>query len=198
MLFPTAHVDRIPSSGAEPCSTPPSPTRGEGRRFRCHAFAFSRRNTPELDQENSSAHQTKRARGRPGAAAPAASCVKWKTHELVTTGVGGSIRPSLRDGFNGFLRALLGDRAFLPPSPARYEGITCVMRRYRRQFERQRRGVRTTRLRRPRSARLVFARRRVHRIPHSTFVTIAIRPSDRGGTAECIVLILAKREAVYF
>jgi hypothetical protein len=28
------------------------------------------------------------------------------------------IRHSLRDGFNGFLRALPGDRAFLPPSPA--------------------------------------------------------------------------------
>src|SRR5262245_10896509 len=29
------------------------------------------------------------------------------------------IRHSLRDGFNGVLRALPGDRAFLPPSPAR-------------------------------------------------------------------------------
>ena len=27
-------------------------------------------------------------------------------------------RHSLRDGFNGFLRTLPGDRAFLPPSPA--------------------------------------------------------------------------------
>jgi hypothetical protein len=27
-------------------------------------------------------------------------------------------RHSLRDGFNGFLRALLGDHAWLPPSPA--------------------------------------------------------------------------------
>ena len=31
----------------------------------------------------------------------------------------GSCRHSLRNGFNGFLRALPGDRAFLPPSPAR-------------------------------------------------------------------------------
>ena len=30
----------------------------------------------------------------------------------------GKTRPSLRNGFNGFLRALPGDRAFLPPSPA--------------------------------------------------------------------------------
>jgi hypothetical protein len=37
----------------------------------------------------------------------------------VTTGSAGSARHSLRDGFNGFLRTLPGDRAFLPPSPAR-------------------------------------------------------------------------------
>jgi hypothetical protein len=30
------------------------------------------------------------------------------------------IRPSLRNGFNGVLRALLGDRAFLPPSRAAF------------------------------------------------------------------------------
>jgi hypothetical protein len=34
--------------------------------------------------------------------------------------------------------------------------------------------------------------------PASTFVTIAIRPSDRGGTAESIKLILANGEAIYF
>src|SRR5260370_42574434 len=35
------------------------------------------------------------------------------------TGSAEAIRPSLRNGFNGFLRALPGDRAFLPPSPPR-------------------------------------------------------------------------------
>jgi hypothetical protein len=54
---------------------------------------------------------------------PVASCVKTKTHELVTTGEAGSTRHSLRNGFNGLLRALLGDRALLPPSPARCESI---------------------------------------------------------------------------
>jgi hypothetical protein len=48
---------------------------------------------------------------------PRSVCEKWK-HTEVTTGVGGSSRPSLRNGFNGFLRALLGDRAFLSPSSA--------------------------------------------------------------------------------
>src|SRR3984885_8627854 len=33
-------------------------------------------------------------------------------------GHAGNVRHSPRNGFNGFLRALLGDRAFLPPSPA--------------------------------------------------------------------------------
>jgi hypothetical protein len=35
------------------------------------------------------------------------------------TGSAETLRPSLRSGFNGFLRALPGDRAFLPPSPSR-------------------------------------------------------------------------------
>jgi hypothetical protein len=43
-----------------------------------------------------------------------------KAHELVTTGSTETIRLSLHDGFNGFLLALLGDRAFLPPSSADY------------------------------------------------------------------------------
>jgi hypothetical protein len=44
----------------------------------------------------------------------------------------------------GLLRALPGDRAFLPPSPARCE--------HRGRLERQHRGARTTRLRRPPSS----------------------------------------------
>src|SRR4249920_3092207 len=32
-------------------------------------------------------------------------------------------RHSLRDGFNGFLRALPGDHAWLPPSPVRRESV---------------------------------------------------------------------------
>src|SRR6266404_3017494 len=42
-----------------------------------------------------------------------------KAYELVTTGSDGINRLSPRNGFNGFLRALLGDRAFLPPSLAK-------------------------------------------------------------------------------
>jgi len=52
-------------------------------------------------------------------AAPEVSCAisdKKNAHEH--TGSAEAIRPSLRSGFNGFLRALPGDRACLPPSSA--------------------------------------------------------------------------------
>jgi hypothetical protein len=48
--------------------------------------------------------------------APAASYAKVKSIRVSHHRFTGSIRPSLRNGFNGFLRALLGDRAFLSPS----------------------------------------------------------------------------------
>jgi hypothetical protein len=65
---------------------------------------------------NESCAPKKRAQGMPGAQlAPAASCKKTR---VVATGTPGSTRHSLRNGLNGFLRALLGDRALLPPSPA--------------------------------------------------------------------------------
>jgi len=50
--------------------------------------------------------------------APAASHAKVKSIRVNHHRFAGAIRPSLRNGFNGLLRALLGDRAFLPPSPA--------------------------------------------------------------------------------
>jgi hypothetical protein len=39
---------------------------------------------------------------------------------------------------------------------------------------------------------------RVHRIPHPTSVTIAKRPSYRGGTGESIKLFLPNQKAKYF
>jgi hypothetical protein len=52
-------------------------------------------------------------------AAPVASCAKVESTRVVATGSPGVTRHSLRNGFNGLLRALPGDRALLPPSPAR-------------------------------------------------------------------------------
>ena len=52
--------------------------------------------------------------------APVALCaVKVKAHKHSHHGHTGNTRHSPRNGFNGFLRALPGDRACLPPSPLR-------------------------------------------------------------------------------
>ena len=80
-----------------------------------HACPVSRRRcTPELRMNHP--HGRQRAQGRPGAGRthgpPAAKKAGGSHHRL-----GRDTRPSLRNGFNGLLRALPGDRAFLPPSP---------------------------------------------------------------------------------
>src|SRR6202167_4636507 len=62
------------------------------------------------------------------AVAPAASCAKCRKHTSSSPQVRRNTRPSLRNGFNGFLRALPGDRAFLPPSQA-------TMRMHHRQLD---------------------------------------------------------------
>jgi hypothetical protein len=98
----------------------------------------------------------------------------------------GSIRFSLRNGFNGFLRALPGDRAFLSPSSRGLFRATLH----------QRRDARTTRLRRPRNA-LVSRARRVHRVPPR------VRddrepPLVKDETGGFIRLILARPKAEYF
>src|SRR6266404_3694517 len=59
-----------------------------------------------------------RAQGRPGARRTRSLACKVKSIRVNHHRFAGAIRPSLRNGFNGFLRALLGDRACLPPSPA--------------------------------------------------------------------------------
>src|SRR5229473_4516576 len=61
----------------------------------------------------------KRAQGKPGARCTrglACKMVQKSAHEH--TGSAEAVRPSLRNGFNGFLRTLPGDRAFLSPSLA--------------------------------------------------------------------------------
>src|SRR5450755_77411 len=56
-------------------------------------------------------------RVRAAPAVPRANSGRENAHEH--TGSAETLRPSLRNGFNGLLRALPGDRAFLPPSPLR-------------------------------------------------------------------------------
>ena len=58
--------------------------------------------------------------------------------------------------------------------------------------------ARTTRLRRPLRRSPSCTATRVHRIPHPTFVTIAIRPSYGAGRPESLKVFLANGEAKYF
>jgi hypothetical protein len=87
--------------------------------FRCqtagHAFTFSRCISPELLMNF--APQKQRARGKPDAGRTRSLVCKIKNTRVNHHRYAGAIRPSPRDGFNGFFRALSGDRAFLPPSP---------------------------------------------------------------------------------
>ena len=55
---------------------------------------------------------------------PGAQCARSRACSVESTRVShhghtGNTRHSPRNGFNGFLRALPGDRALLPPSPAK-------------------------------------------------------------------------------
>ena len=91
---------------------------------------------------------------------PGARCTRSRACSVVNTrvshhGCTGSPGIPARNGFNGFLRALPGDRALLSPSPTNYL----------HRLERQRRGVRTTRLRRPQAQRIRQSAACVHRIP---------------------------------
>jgi hypothetical protein len=98
--------------------------------------------------------------------APAASCKKTR---VVATGTPGSTRHSLRNGLNGFLRALLGDRALLPPSPAEISSTNLMPASGHQDHTTSPYA----------ESALVSRTTRVHRIPCPTFVTIAKRPSFR-------------------
>src|SRR5258707_10510577 len=77
------------------------------------AFAISRREAPELCIYLSPQRGCGECRVP---VAPAASCAKVESTRVVTTVAPGSPGIPARNGFNGFLRALPGDRALLPPS----------------------------------------------------------------------------------
>ena len=98
-----------------------------------------------------------------------------KAHELNSPQVPPKHRHSLRDGFNGFLRALPGDRAFLPPSSARRvcgSGAPMLALSWRRCFRASLR---------PSHPAPDFAVREAGAFVARTFVTIAKRPSDGTG-----------------
>jgi len=109
----------------------------------------------------------------PGVDAPAASRANRKQHTSRVTTVT-PVHPAFpARWFYGFLRALLGDRAFLSPSSARCEASSPTWR--------QRRGVRTTRLRRPLPGTLRHWSAKAAIASRLTSVTIAKRPSAGAG-----------------
>jgi hypothetical protein len=77
------------------------------------APGFCRNDTPR-------SVRSERAQGMPGAQPHPQPCVRRrKAHKHSHHRLAETFRHSLRGGFNGFLRDLPGDRAFLPPSLAR-------------------------------------------------------------------------------
>jgi hypothetical protein len=108
------------------------------------------------------------------------TCVSHHGHTGIT-------RHSPRNGFNGLFRALPGDRAFLPPSPAKitFANLTpasgcqdhTALPSASAPFVKGASASTTSRL---------------------TSVTIAIRPSCRGGTAADKPVIWVRREEKYF
>ena len=128
----------------------------------------------------------------------------------------GATRHSPRNGFNGFLRDLPGDRAFLSPSsceygwsaPGRADFASAKLDAGVEASGPHDFAVRNSiaRLRAcnrsrvgPRPATTIARRRcRVHRIPCPTFVTIAKRPSVWDGMAGVLKMLLPLREAEYF
>jgi hypothetical protein len=133
--------------------------------FQTHLRALAARFASELLQSSPS-----KSRGRREGRVLAAPMARLQTksrrrHHRFSQ----NIRPSLRDGFNGVLRALPGDRAFLPPSPRRSSSAklgASVGAPGPHDFSVRDLDDRLT-------------RGRVHRIPQPTFVTIAKRPSAR-------------------
>src|ERR1700736_26426 len=125
--------------------------------------------------------------GNAGRALRPQPCVRdEKAHKHSHHGHTGNARHSPRNGFNGFLRALPGDRAFLSPSPA---GLPADL------TPASRRQDHTTS---PSASRaIVESATRVHRIPRPTSVTIAKRPSYGTGRSTHEV-IWARREEKYF
>src|SRR5258707_13496996 len=107
----------------------------------------------------------------PGAGAPAAARVVVVSTRVSHHEHAGNTRHSPRNGFNGFLRALPGDRACLPPSSAKVafrQLDASVGASGPHDF----------------AVRVSAVRQRhchVHRIPRPTAVTVANSPSEGAG-----------------
>ena len=84
-----------------------------------HALTFPQAPTAPRDLQNVVLCNQEGAGNAGRSATPAASCAKIESTRVRHHRFAETIRHSLRDGLNGFLRALPGDRASLSPSLAR-------------------------------------------------------------------------------
>jgi hypothetical protein len=120
---PTGRANARPMTGSAKQSIPP-------RKERMDCFAallLAMTNTPQrsrgADMRPSFAinvlpSENQRAYGTPGARCTRSLACKIKNTRANSPQIHQFARRSVRNGFNGFLRALPGDRACLPPSPA--------------------------------------------------------------------------------
>ena len=114
-------------------------------------------------------------------------CERWKHTSIVTTGWPNIPAFPARWCY-GLLRALPGDRAFLPPSFANWStNLTPASRRQNHAAWPSAGSL----------ARLA-APPHVHRIPRSTFVTTRNAPPDEHGTGLALLLFLPNQKAKYF
>jgi len=106
----TGNKEWIASSLRLPCAN--ASRLSQAKTWR-HNSAFSRRDAPELCWDQ----PARRGRGEGRVLAAPVARLQTKSRRQ-SPQVQPIIRPSPRNGFNGFLRALPSDRAFLPLSPA--------------------------------------------------------------------------------
>ena len=138
-----------------------------------------------------SLQRNERAQGRPGARCTRGlMCKMHKANAHEHTGSAETLRPSPRNGFTAYfvLSSVTGLSCHRRPQEAlaSWKLDTSV-------------GVSGPHDFAVRNSRARLAHRRVHRIPHPTFVTIAKRPSLRGtGWRELVALICPTAKAKYF
>jgi hypothetical protein len=119
--------------------------------------------------------------------ASAAACGVVESTRVSHHGHAANVRHSPRNGFNGFLRALPGDRALLPPSSAKMAPANLTPASGRQDHTTSPSA----------SGTLVSGAVSVHRIPPHVRDDRET-PLLRSGTAGVLGLIWGKREAEYF